>query len=397
MSDKFTAWALAQTDRRNFLKGAASAAALAPALLAATSRPANAAMDVFRGFGVPTIAPPDWSTFKAETGMDMEWLDLSGGHMGAFVQEVVVNRRGDVTDGFFFEGGTQIKLGPEGHFLPLDVSKLPLWAQTPDIFKLGPLYQSRDGTQYGIPTIMNADSFGYWPDMVGGNPEGGDELSWALLYESDKTMGRASLNDQWALTMPTAANYLKEAKGAAIGDPANLTPEEAKAVVDFLIERKKAGQFRVLWASFEESIDLLGSKEVYIINCWKPAVAELNRRDLPVRWAYAKEGYYKWGVGGYIPSQVAERGTSDDVHRAMNYFLGGAYGAHIAIHRGHGTANFDLSLKYAKDNGWKDEDVKKIADIQDEITRKFQKPFWNNLAPDHVTEIETEWERFKNA
>jgi spermidine/putrescine-binding protein len=360
-------------------------------------RNADAAMDTFRGFGVPTVAPKDWSTFKAEAGMNMEWLDLSGGHMGAFIQEVVVNKRGDITDGFFFEGGTQIKLGPEGYFVPLDVTKMPLWAQTPDIFKLGPLYQGRDGTQYGVPTIMNADSFGYWPEMVGGKPEGGDDLSWELLYESDKTKGRSCLNDQWALTMPTAANYLKEAKGEAIGDPANPTPEEAKRVVDFLIERKKAGQFRVLWSSFEESIDLLGSKEVYVINCWKPAVVELNTRGLPVHWAYTKEGYYKWGVGGYIPSQVAKRGTLDDAYRAMNYFLDGAYGANIAIFRGHGTANFDLSLKYARDNNWKEEDIQKILGIKEEITRKFKKPFWNNLAPDHLTEIETEWERFKNA
>src|SRR5262249_27034811 len=152
--------------------------------------------------------------------------------------------------------------------------KMPLWAQTPDIFKRGPLYQDRDGKQYGVPTIMNADSFGYWPEMVDAKPDGSDELSWALLYESDKTKGRTCLNDQWLLTLPTAATYLKVEHGAAIADPANPTPEEAKKVVDFLIERKRAGQFRVLWSSFEESIDLLSSKEVYVINCWKPAVEE---------------------------------------------------------------------------------------------------------------------------
>ena len=81
--------------------------------------------------------------------------------------------------------------------------------------------------------------------------------------------------------MTTAANYIKVAHGAQISNPANLSPGEAKLVADFLIERKKAGQFRVLWSSFEETIDLLGNKEVYVINCWKPAVEALKSAARP--------------------------------------------------------------------------------------------------------------------
>ena len=118
---------------------------------------------------------------------------------------------------------------------------------------------------------------------------------------------------------------------------------------------------------------------------------------MPVQWAYTKEGYYKWGNGAYLASQVAERGTLESAYKALNYFLGGAYGAVIADYRGHGTANMDLSLQYAKENNWPEEKIRKITNIQAEVTKKFEKPFWNNLAPDHATEIETEFERFKNA
>ncbi len=381
--------------RRQMLRAAGATAGVA-ALGRFGLTPAQAAtLSAFRGMGEPTVVPPSWDEFTAATGLPMEWLDITG--LGNLMQEVLVNGRGDSVEAYFFEGGTQLTLGPMGRYVPLDESKIPLFAQSPDAFKRGPLYQDRDGVQYGVPTMMNADSFGYWPEALGVNLDGTDEISWAYLFESDVTMGRVCLCDNWTLTFPEAANYMKVAKGAAIDDPANPTPEEAQLVADFLIERKNAGQFRVLWTSYEETIDLLGNKEVDIINCWKPAVEALRQRGLPVAWALATEGYYKWGLGAFVPSEVLERGTVDEVFAALNFFLDGAYGANIAMLRGHGTANFDRSIQYAIDNNWPEADIAKIRSIEAEITTKYQKPFWNNLAPDHKDVIETEWERFKNA
>jgi putative spermidine/putrescine transport system substrate-binding protein len=51
-----------------------------------------------------------------------------------------------------------------------------------------------------------------------------------------------------------------------------MTPEEVKTVIDFLIERKRAGQFRVIWSSFEQAVDLLTSKEVHVLDGWEPIV-----------------------------------------------------------------------------------------------------------------------------
>lgn len=382
-------------NRRELLKAGGAAAALAAIAPFGISSAAAQAMTVFRGMGEPTVVPPSWDEFTKATGLQMEWLDITG--LGNLMQEVLVNGRGDSVEAYFFEGGTQLTLGPQGRYVELDESKIPLFPGTPDAFKRGPLYQSADGKQYGVPTMMNADSFGYWPDALGVNPDGTQEVSWAFLFESDVTKGRVCLCDNWTLTFPEAANYLKVAKGAAIVDPANPTPDEAKLVADFLIERKAAGQFRVLWSSFEETIDLLGNKEVDIINCWKPAVEALRQRGMPVQWALTTEGYYKWGLGAFIPIEVVDRGTLDQVFAALNFFLDGAYGANIAMLRGHGTANFDRSIEFAIANNWPEADIAKIRSIQAEITMKYQKPFWNNLAPDNKDVIETEWERFKNA
>ena len=51
-----------------------------------------------------------------------------------------------------------------------------------------------------------------------------------------------------------------------------MTPEEFKKVVNFLIEQKKAGQFRVIWNNFQQAVDLLVNKEVYVMDCWEPIV-----------------------------------------------------------------------------------------------------------------------------
>src|SRR6478672_6383714 len=83
--------------RRDLLKGAAGlAAVLSPLLM--TGATLAKELKTFRSYGIPTNAPPDWATFKTETGMDMEWLDIGPGYMGGFIQEVEVNKRGEFTD-----------------------------------------------------------------------------------------------------------------------------------------------------------------------------------------------------------------------------------------------------------------------------------------------------------
>src|ERR1700722_1467477 len=87
--------------RRELLKGAAGLAAVIGPLIRTGATLAEE-LKTFRSYGIPTNAPPDWATFKTETGMDMQWLDIGPGYMGGFIQEIEVNKRGDFTDGFFF-------------------------------------------------------------------------------------------------------------------------------------------------------------------------------------------------------------------------------------------------------------------------------------------------------
>ena len=73
------------------------------------------------------------------------------------------------------------------------------------------------------------------------------------------------------------ANFLKVNGRLKIEDPANLTPEQAKAVVDYAVERKKAGTFRTVHNSFEEQMQLIQNREVDVLECWEPAVKEAEK------------------------------------------------------------------------------------------------------------------------
>lgn len=377
--------------RRTILKaGAAGFAGLAaPAVL----RPAHAAGDTVRIMGVETAALDDWSAFEAETGLTVEYEGI-GSDPGIFRQQVVANEIGERVDILLMDGGIEDDLGEKGFFLEIDPGAIPSWGDaSPDVVG-SPLAQGPSGKQFGLPVVMNADSFVYFPDEIGED----EPLSYALLFESEKTLGRVALENGWLTTFPMAAIYLNGTGRTQIAEPSNMTPEEARQVADFLIERKRAGQFRAFWSTWEESIDLVASGEVIVENCWEPAVLELQRKGLNVRYASTVEGYNKWMICAYVPTQVAERGNMDAVNRALEGFLGGAYASQIALLRGYSTAHASAALDYAAANGLPAEDIDNIkANIEKAETKFKAREFWQNAAPEHVQSIEAEFERFRLA
>jgi spermidine/putrescine-binding protein len=380
--------------RRQFLKGATGtglALTAAPAIIG--TRRASADENTVRILGVETVAIQDWSAFEKDTGMKMEFTGIDS-DPGLFMQEIVANTAGDYYDLFAFDGGMEDTLGPDGYFLPIDEKAMQLWGSVSDDVKRGPLSRAPDGTQYGVPLVFNADSVTYYPDAIK-DPE---PLSWQLVFESEETLGYVGLEDTWLVTLPIAGSYLKYHGRAEIGDPANMTPEEAKTTVDFLIERKKAGQFRALWGTIEEVQDMLATREVIIASTWEPPYRELLRQGKDVRYAYMVECYVKWIINGYVPSQVEERGRLPQVYRTLDWLLGGNYGVQIALLRGYATGNPDLAIDHARSSNLPEEQIADVVANKEKVDKKFAKElFWQNSGPEHVRAIEAEWERFKRA
>ncbi|MGN6304522.1 MAG: twin-arginine translocation signal domain-containing protein [Mesorhizobium sp.] len=400
MKDRFSTFTQLELTRRGFLQSSAAAvgAAALGTGLAATAQ--AAASDVVRGYGVTTSQLKDWSIMQKSIGITMEFTGTNNS-VGVFLRDVVASQLGDDADIFVFESGTEDVLGPQGIYLKIDEKhpELKLWDRTPDEWKRSETVVDKEGVQYGVPVIGNADSFGYYPDKVGAAADGNDELSWSLMFDDEKTRGRVAYDQTWTYSIGVAALYLMGLGKIEVKDVADMTGEEAGKVVDFLIERKKAGQFRTLHTAFEEQIQLLSSGTVDVINCWEPAVREVNKAlgADKTRYAYTKEGYFKWGHGAYIAAQAEGRGNLDNIYKVLNYYLGGEYRALQARDRGYAGPNMDLGVQYAKDNGWSAEDIENLSNTEKKVARKFTKPYTSTTTPTNSDAIEEEWQRFLNA
>lgn len=399
MNDNFSTTSQLELTRRALLKAMGAMAGLAAAGASGLSM-ASQPSSVIHAYGVPTAALKDWSPLQASLGLKVEFSGANN-DVGVFMRDVMASSLGDEVDIFIFESGTEDILGPRGLYAPLDEHNphLTLWERTPDDWKRSPVVQDAEGRQWGVPVIGNADSFGYFPARLGLSPDSEEELSWSLVFDDERTRGRVAYGRTYTYSMGPAALYLQARGAGTFANIADLTAEEARIVSDFLIERKKAGQFRTLYGAFEEQIQLLTNQEVDVINCWEPAVREANLvlgADA-TRYAFTREGYFKWGHGAYIAAQAVDRGNLDNIYRLLNYFLDGEYRALQARDRGYAGPNMDLGVAYAEANGWTQEEITALKTTEAKVARKFAKPYVSTTTPSNASAMEEEWQRFLNA
>ena len=165
-----------------------------------------------------------------------------------------------------------------------------------------------------------------------------------------------------------------------------MTPEEFKTVVDFLIDQKKKGQFRVIWSSFEQAVDLIVNKEVYVIDCWEPMVFVAKSKGVDAIYADPTEGYLLWAMAAYVtnnPNRSAEQTAA--AYELLNFMLGGWYGAKITTMRGYMTNT--EAPDYAKQHSdeFPADAAQKVVSITENVRRKFGKGgTWQNRWPTHV-------------
>lgn len=369
------------------------ALAFGPALLGSAQAASAATMSVnastFTIFGPDYATLSSWKAFQAATGMKMDWSIIAD-VTGVFVNKVVTGGAANSNDLLFFDGGVQNILAPKNYIVAPDFTKLNGWTHIPSGVVNDP-QMTYGGKQFGVPGVYNADSFGYYPKDLG-TPN-----SFSTIFEDNRTLNNVAIEDNWLTTLPMAATYMIAKRYATIKNPSNMTPSEATKVVDFLIHRKKQKQFRTLWTSWEQAVNLLGTREVIAGNFWEPVVRALIAQGKKVAYAYTKEGYNKWMGGFWIPSHSKDNPA---IYSALNFFLGGQYGANIAALRGYATGRPDLAAAYVRDHpsAFKPADKQYILQKYREIQVKYRaKYFSQNADPDHRAEIEAEWERFKSA
>src|SRR6201989_3497635 len=116
-----------------------------------------------------------------------------------------------------------------------------------------------------IPTFYNADTLGIRPDLVG-RPI----TQWKDILDP-KFKGKTSILNVPSIGIMDAAMICESAGIMKYVDKGNMTKAEIDKTIDFMIKTKKDGQFRALWKTFDESVNLMASGEVVIQSMWSPA------------------------------------------------------------------------------------------------------------------------------
>ncbi|GES41857.1 hypothetical protein RsS62_11090 [Rhizobium dioscoreae] len=373
--------------RRDMLKlMGAGAAALTVGGLSATTAMADDATVAFWGTATLDIGDK-WQEFTRQSGVSPEFTD-NGNDVGPVVARLAAGNANDLFDVGGFQGGAERELAKQGLIAPWDVSKISnfagIWQWAKDIPTL-----TYEGKQYGIPTVVNADSIIYRPDKLG------KVDSYGVIFDP-KLKGRVAMEDAWINSAIFTAIYLKEAENKPIKEPGNLTESELGLVMEFLIKHKKDGQFRTFWNGWEQGVQLVANEEVDAMTGWEPIVYEGRKRGLQVEYAAPVEGYEGWGNNTVLLKGATERGKADVAHKFVDGLLAGLYGCELGKARGY-LVPTDNNLAYAKahPDEYRAEDVAKLAE---HVKAKFSgKVYWQNCRPDNFQLYEEWWQKLRNA
>ena len=273
----------------------------------------------------------------------------------------------DIFDGEYFSLPLVV---PSGNLQPLDTSKIKEFDKIVPIFINGKLtadakiaqgtaphkvmfLKGKDSTEFAteqtqwatlIPTIYNADTLGYRPDLVGRKIE-----SWAELFNTE-FKGKTSILDIPSIGIMDAAMVTEAAGLVTYGDKGNMTKEEIDKVTDILKEQKKAGQFRAFWKTFDESVNLMSSGEVVLQSMWSPAVTAVKAKGLQCIYAPLKEGYRAWG-GGLGLSKGLEGVALDAAYEYINWWISGWAGGFVG-RQGYYSSIPDNAKKFMSAAEW---------------------------------------------
>jgi spermidine/putrescine-binding protein len=379
-------------DRRTLLKGAGAGLGL----MSLVPRAALAAGETVTLADVGVADPNgDWSGYTKATGNTVKVVPI-GNAPSAVMNQLIAGGGRQTFDLIATVGGLQGPLSENKLIAPLDISRLKNWTQNGyvnkyfDVGTKGYDYIGYKGKIYGAPTIQQGDSFAYLPEKTG------DLNSYGALFDP-KFRGYVALEDNYTTAGQKAALFLKHAGMADIKDPADMNPKEIATVVDFLIGRKKDGQFRVIWSSFEQAVSLLVNQEVYVIDCWEPMVFAAKARGINAVYAAPKEGYLLWAMAVYLVDRDRSPERLNACYQLLDYMLGPEYGAIITNLRGYMT-NPEAPAFAAASSIFDEAAKRRVAQIDAGVKAKFEAGgTWQTRWPTNINVYEEEWQRFKSA
>jgi|TARA_B100001964_G_C14240406_1_gene604700 putative spermidine/putrescine transport system substrate-binding protein len=328
-----------------------------------------------------------WSRLKDDLGIEGIFTD-NGNDPGPIVTRMIVGNANDIYDVLGLQGGSEKELAVNNAISPWDTSKIPnydkVWQAAKDI-----PYLYHDGKQFGLPSVINADSMIYLEDKVGTID------SYGAIFDP-KLKGKTGMEDAWINSAIFTAIYLKESENWPIDQPGNLTEDELGMVMEFLIKHKKDGQFRTFWNGWEQGVQLVANEEVWVMTGWEPIVYAARDRGINAKYAVPKEGWEGWGNNTLLSRGAVERGLGDLAHEFANWLLDGFYGCSIGEMRGYAVPT-DKNIEYATSHSG-EFDVEKVSNLLNHVKEKFGgKVYWQNTRPDNFQLYEEWWQKLRNA
>ncbi len=195
-----------------------------------------------------------------------------------------------------------------------------------------------------IPTIYNADTLGIRPDLVG-RPI----THWKDLVDP-AFKGKAAILSIPSIGIMDAAMVIESLGMMKYADKGNMTKAEIDKTTAFLIETKKAGQFRAFWKSFDESVNLMASGEVIIQSMWSPAVAAVRSKGIACKYQPLAEGYRAWAGGLGLAKHLSGL-ELDAAYEYINWYLSGWAGAYLN-RQGYYSAVLETAQKFMSEDEW---------------------------------------------
>lgn len=348
--------------------------------------------------GIARVGESDWSTMSQQAGIEIAAIAKSA-RADESIQKMVVGDGNALYDAMTDNGGgMEDALASQGAIADLDVSRIPNWANIEDRYLEGG--EAADTIRYegkivAIPYISNADSLAFNYDVIG------EELtSWEALFD-EQFKGRAALQNDFGPTLTNTAIYLKQSGKQDIVNPSDMTEAEVKGVCQFLIEKKKAGQFRTFWDGFQNGVDLLASEEVLVASTWEPVQIVASRKSgKEIRYGTMKEGHQAWNNIIMLTRGGMERGMDEAFYKLANVYLSTWFGARTLAGLGF-TPQMKGVTEYVAANP-DDFDADTRALINDRLARKKDRlavagNSWQNVFPTNIRAYQDWWSRVQAA
>ena len=314
-------------NRRYVLQGVAAVAAAAAAGRIPGVSAAEGDGLRYWASGIAKVGAKDFSAMEKMSGAKLA-VTTKSARADEAIQKMVVGDGNKLFDALTDNGGgMEDALASQKAIVPIDPSRIPNWKNILPVYREGGAAFDtlrHDGKVYAVPFISNADSMAYDRKALGFDPD-----SWGVMFDA-QFKGRVALQNDFGPTLTNMGIYLKESGKIDIKDAADMTPDEVKAVCQFLIDYKKKGQFRTFWDGFQNGVGILASGEVVMSSCWEPVAHVANAKTgdkADIRYGTMKEGHQTWNNVLMFSKGGKQRGMEDAFYKLANTYLSPWFGA----------------------------------------------------------------------